>query len=109
MGKITIKDRIALAAQESRLKALVKPCPFCGSDDLRISYSYSYGVKTPNPEAYKLNIRCNRCEADVTFAPDIYTMWADGLIVDCGPEFDPFDHWNARAQEKQADGKNESQ
>ena len=95
----TLKDLISRKAQEDLIKSMVKPCPFCGSDNLTIMCSSTYGVKTPDPEAYKLNVRCNSCHADVTFAPNMSIVWAENIMVECAPEFDPFEHWNARAKE----------
>ena len=35
-----------------------KPCPFCGSDNIRVSVSYFY-----EPRIYKSKVMCLNCEA----------------------------------------------
>ena len=46
----------------------------------------------------ELRVKCNKCGAEITFAPNVSEIWVANMIVDRRPEYDPLEHWNARAE-----------
>lgn len=81
----------------------MKPCPFCGNDKLTVDCLSKYNVRTMKSIPVELNVKCGRCGAEITFSPTVNTFMADGVFYDSVPEYNPFDHWNARAGEKEKD------
>lgn len=81
----------------------MKPCPFCGNDKLTVDCLSKYNVRTAKSIPVELNVKCGRCGAEITFSPTVNTFMADGVFYDSVPEYNPFEHWNARAGEKEKD------
>ena len=71
--------------------AYMEPCPFCGNDNLSARFSCEVIM-------VKLRVKCNKCGAEITFAPNVSEIWVANMIVDRRPEYDPLEHWNARAE-----------
>ena len=103
LDKKILNGSLKLMGPVPDIRSCMKPCPFCGSENIKVDFSARYGVSTPDPEAYRLEVKCNKCKAEVTFAPGMIEFWAGNMLAEYKPEFDPFEHWNARAGEKEDD------
>ena len=71
--------------------AHMEPCPFCGNDQLDVRCSYEVIM-------VELNVKCGKCGAKITFNPNVSELWVANMLVERRPEFDPLEHWNARAE-----------
>ena len=79
----------------------MKPCPFCGNENITVDCLSKYNVHTMKSIPVELNVKCGRCGAEVTFSPTVSTYMADGVVYDIVPEYNPLGHWNARAGKKE--------
>ena len=53
----------------------LKPCPFCGSEDIYETYSQEYALGTKNPEIF-----CNSCKA-------IFAIEDDSPYMNCEEDY----------------------
>ena len=53
----------------------LKPCPFCGSEDLYETYSQEYALGTKNPEIF-----CNSCKG-------IFSIEDDSPYMNCDEDY----------------------
>lgn len=53
----------------------LKPCPFCGSEDIYETYSQEYAFGTKNPEIF-----CNSCKA-------IFSIEDDSPYMNCEEDY----------------------
>lgn len=53
----------------------LRPCPFCGSEDLYETYSQEYSFGTKNPEIF-----CNSCKA-------IFSIEDDSPYMNCDEDY----------------------
>jgi hypothetical protein len=79
----------------------MEPCPFCGNEKLTVDCLSKYNVRTTKSIPVELKVKCDGCGAEVTFSPTVSTYMADGVFYDAAPEYNPFEHWNARAGKKE--------
>lgn len=71
----------------------LKPCPFCGSEDLYETYSQEYALGTKNPEIF-----CNSCKA-------IFSIEDDSPYMNCDEDYKyrkekTKEAWNRRVNDR---------